>query len=93
MNLHLRSSFCMLQLFYLYFYLFLSLCRAIPYVRCLTSNAHLKTRSSFVSMRPLPREGAGHSTIAANAKVETCSGSKHLGQDRSLVPTPMERPV
>jgi len=83
----------MLQLLYPYFYLFLSLCRAIPFVRRLTSNAHLKTRSAFVSMRPLPREGAGHSAIAANAKVETCSGSKHLGHGRASVPTPMERPV
>ena len=32
----------MLQLLYLYFYLFLSLCRAIPYVRCLTSSVDLK---------------------------------------------------
>jgi len=83
----------MLQLLCLYFYSFLSLCWAILYARRLTSNVYLTTYSAFVSMRPLPREGAGRSAIAAMQKSRPALGLKHLGQDRISVPTPMKRPV
>ena len=83
----------MLQLLCLYLYPFLTLCWAILYIRLLTSNVYLETCSAFVSMRPLLREGADSSAIAATQKLRPTLGLKHLGQGRALLPTPMERRV